>query len=131
MVIKPIEDQGKAEPAFGDRVDHEDAGFPRIRFNGEAVHQQEGVTGIECDALVAVEEGVIVCQRLHQGRGLFCHAVVVASLRAENGGLQRPNISQAVGTAVSFDLPMMNGQDFCYRKVDTLGHLLGVGQLLV
>src|SRR2546429_6762794 len=34
-------------------------------------------------SLVAVEEGVIIRQRLHQGRGLFCQVVVIASLRSE------------------------------------------------
>jgi hypothetical protein len=54
--MKPMEDHRKAEPAFRDGVDHEDVGFLRIRLDGEAVHQQERVTGIECDALVAVSQ---------------------------------------------------------------------------
>jgi hypothetical protein len=120
--IKPIEDHGKTEPAFSDSADHEDVGLLWIRFDREAVHQQERVTGIECDALVAVEEGVIVRERFHQARGFFCQTGVIASLRAEDGGLQGPHISHAMGTAVAFDLSMVNGQDFGYREVGTRGH---------
>jgi hypothetical protein len=37
--VEPIEDHGKAKPAFGNRVDHEDVGFHGICFDGEAVRQ--------------------------------------------------------------------------------------------
>src|SRR5580693_1540785 len=55
----------------------------------ETVAPQEDVGRGEGDALVAVEEAVIVAQRLHQRRRFFLQRVVIAGLGTENRGLNR------------------------------------------
>ena len=52
-----------------------------------AVATQEDIGSSERDALIAVEEAVVVPERLHQRGGFFFDGTVRARLRTKNGGL--------------------------------------------
>src|SRR2546425_2098905 len=79
----------------------------------------------ESDALVAVDEWVIVGKRFHQCCGFLGDSAVVPDLWAEDGGLEESLIPESMGTAVLVDLLVMDLQDFAYGQVYTFRHLLG------
>jgi hypothetical protein len=72
------------------------------------------VRSSECDALVAVEEWVIVGKRFHQRRCFLGDRIVVSDLWAENGGLEEPPIPESMSAAVVVDLLVMDLEDFAY-----------------
>ena len=74
--------------------------------------------------LVAIQECMIVHERLEQRSSFFTQMVVVARLGTKDGRFQRALIAQAVDAAIFIDLVMMDSDDFSYRQVDALGHYL-------
>jgi len=56
-------------------------------LDAKAVASQEDIGGGESDALIAVEEAVVVTGRPHQRGRFFFDGFVIANLRAKNGGL--------------------------------------------
>src|ERR1700739_4903317 len=92
----PLAKQSKAELAVLQRCDHELEGSFARRVQIESVYEQKRVRGREAHTFVAVEEGMIVDQRLKQRRRLFAQFVVVTSLRTEHRSLQRSLIAQPV-----------------------------------
>ena len=64
---------------------------------------QKDVGGGESDALIAVEEAVVVAERLHQRSRFFFDGVVIAGLRTKNGGLNSALIADTMETAEHLD----------------------------
>jgi len=120
----PLVKQRKAEFARFHGPYYELIGFPAAYIQIKSAQQKKCVHRGEPHTLVAVEEGVIVDERLEQRCGFFAQIVVVASLRTKDGGLQRALIAQAVDAAIFLNLVMMDGDDFSHRQVDALGHYL-------
>ena len=85
--------------------------------------RQENIGGGESDALIAVEEAVVVAERLHQRGRFFFDGVVIAGLRTKNGGLNSALIADTLATAEHLDQSMLHPVDFRDRKV--IRHLLG------
>jgi len=83
-----------------------------FHFDVAAVTAQEDVGGGEGDALISVEEAVVVAERLHQRGCLFFERVVVAGLRTENGGLDRTLVADAVQASEHVDEPVLHLVDF-------------------
>ena len=75
-------------------------------------------------ALVSVEKRVVIQQRLHKSRSFLRHTVVIAYLRAENGGFQQTTVSKTIASTVMIDLLFVNGENFRDGQVEALGHLL-------
>ncbi len=125
--MDPVKDSRETKLPLSDRPSNEDVCLVWIHNEGKPIDQQEGVSRIECNPLVAIDERVVARQRLHQRRRLFRQVVVVAILGTENGGFQGTLIPQSMDAAVVFDLPMMNREYFCHRQVDALRHLLIAG----
>ena len=94
-----------------------------IYFQFEPVGPEQDIGGGEGDPLVAVDEAVIVAERLHQRCRLFFNGVVVAGLRTEDSGLNSALVEDTMSAAKSFDQVMLHQVDFGYRQV--LRHLLG------
>jgi hypothetical protein len=82
----PVEDLGKAEFVPVQRAVDERMSVEALDLDVKAVASQEDIGGGEGDALIAVEEAVIVAERLHQRSRFFFDGVVVAGLRTKNSG---------------------------------------------
>ena len=82
-----------------------------------SVTLQKNAGSGESNTLIAVEEAVVICERLHQRGRFFFDGVVIAGLRTKNGGLNRALIANTVETAEHFDQPMLHPVDFRDRKV--------------
>ncbi len=92
---------GKAELALGHRFHHELEGSLTGDGQIESVYEQERMNGCKSRAIVAVQKGVIVDQRLQQGGCLFAQVVVVTRLGTENSRLQSALIEQPMLAATS------------------------------
>ena len=103
MLTDPFEDLGKTEFVSVHRAIDERISVQAFDLDGKAVAPQEDIGGGESDALISVEEAVIVGERLHQRGRFFFDGVVIAGLRSENGGLNRPLIADAMETAEHLD----------------------------
>src|SRR5580698_1730878 len=108
VLADPVENLGETEFA----VIHKavDKFVPSFGFHLDikAVASQKDVGGRESNPLVAVEEAVIVAQRLHQRGRFFFQGVVVAGLGTENGGLNRILIANTVQAAEPVDQEVLH-----------------------
>src|ERR1700687_4025049 len=121
MDADPLEYLRKAEFVPVHRAADEPVSVRAFDLNVKAVAPQEDIGGGESDALVAVEEAVVVCERFHQRRRFFFERVVIAGLRTKNGGLNRTLIADTVETAEQLDQSMLHPVAFRHRQV--IGHL--------
>ncbi len=123
MLTNPFENLGKAEFVPLHRANDECVSILAFDFDVEAVAPQEDVGGGEGDALVAVEEAVVVAERLHKRGRFFFDGVVIADLRTKNSGLNSALIADTMETAEQLNQSMLHPVDFRYRKV--FRHLFG------
>ena len=123
MLTDPVEDLGKAEFVPVHRADDERVSVQAFDLDAKAVASQEDIGGGESDALIAVEEPVVVTERLHQRGRFFFDGVVIADLRAKNGSLNSAFIADTMETSEHLDQSMLHPVDFRYHKV--IRHLLG------
>ena len=123
MLADPVEDLGKAEFVPLHRAIDERVSVQALDVDVKAVASQEDIGGGESDALIAVEEAVIVAERLHQRSRFFLDGVVIAGLRTKNGGLNRALVADTMEIAEHLDQSMLHPVDFRYRKI--FRHLLG------
>ena len=86
-----------------------------FNFEIEAVASQEDVSSSEGDALIAVNEAVVVTERLHQGCRFLIEGAVIAGLGTKNGGLNGTLIADTMATAKHLDQSMLHTVDFGYR----------------
>ncbi len=119
----PVEDLSKAEFVPIHRTVDELVSDQAFDFDVEAVPPQEYIRSCKSDPLVAVEEAVVVTERLHQCGGLFFDGVVIASLRTKNGGLNSTFVADALEAAESFDQQKVHLVHFCHGQI--FPHLLG------
>ena len=123
VLTDPVEDLGKAEFVPVHRAVDERVSVQALDLDVKAVASQEDIGGGESDALIAVEEAVVVAERLHQRSRFFFDGVVIAGLRTKNGGLNSALIADTMETAEHLDQSMLHPVDFRYRKI--IRHLLG------
>src|SRR5579863_4284416 len=123
VLTNPVEDLGKAEFVPVHRAHDERVSVQAVDHDVKAVAPQEDIGGGEGDALVAVEEAVVITQRFHQCSRFFFDGIVIAGLRTKNGGLNSARIADTMDTAEHFDQSMLHPVDFRHRKV--IRHLLG------
>jgi hypothetical protein len=123
VLTDPIEDLGKAEFVPLHRAVDECVCVQALDLDVKAVASQEDIGGGESDALVAVDEAVIVAERLHQRSRFFFDGVVIAGLRTKNGGLNSSLVADTMETAEHLDQSMLHPVDFRYGK--KIRHLLG------
>ena len=90
-----------------------------------AIEPEVKVGGSEGSALVAVEEGMVLEQTLHQGCRLLDGSVVVAGLGSENGGLQCAEVSNTLGASEIVDHGSVDRDDLDHGEV--LVHAIGRG----
>lgn len=99
VFAQPFGDVGKTEFAAIKRAVNEVVSVASIHRYVETVAAQENVSRCKGDPFVAIDKSVVVGERLHQ-RGRFLNdGVVVASLRAEHGGLDGILVADALATA--------------------------------
>ena len=122
VLTDPVEDLGKAEFVPVHRPDDERMSGQAFDFDVKAVAPQEDIGGGKSDALIAIEEAVVVTERLHQRGRFFFDGVVIADLGTKNGGLNGALIADTMETAEQVDQSMLHPVDFRYRKV--ICHLL-------
>ena len=88
-----------------------------------AVTPEEDIGGGESNALIAVQETMVVAERLHQGGRFFFDGIEIAGLRTKNGGLNRALVADTMETAEHLDQSVLHPVDFRYGK--GIRHLLG------
>jgi hypothetical protein len=123
ILTNPIEYLDKAEFVPVHRSVDERAAVNAFDLNVKAVTPQKNIGCGEGDPLIAVNEAVVISQRLHQSGRFFLDGVVVPGLRAKNGGLNGTLIADTMETAEDFDQSMLHPVDFGYREV--IRHLFG------
>ena len=98
--------------AAGEREDQNDDLFLGC-FNAEAVQPEEEIHGLECDALVPINERMVVGETesigCSQGGKIRVRVVVEPVSRTFDGRLQETPIPESKGPAVSLDLIRMDG----------------------
>jgi len=80
----PVENLGKAEFVPLHRADDERMSIQAFDLDVKSVAPREDIGGCESDALIAVDEAVVVRKRLYQRGRFFFDGVVIASLRTKN-----------------------------------------------
>jgi hypothetical protein len=123
VLTDPVENLGKAEFVALHRAIDECVSIQGFDLDVKAVPPQEDIGGSESDALITVEEAMVVAERLHQRGRFFFDGIVVADLRTKNGGLNSALIAHTMETAEHLDQSMLHPVDFRYREV--ICHLLG------
>jgi hypothetical protein len=123
VLTDPVKDLGKAEFVPVHRAVDESVCVQAPDLDVKAVASQKDIGSGESDALIAIEEALVIAERLHQRGRFFFDGVVTADLRTKNGGLNRALIADTMETAEHFDQSMLHPVDFTYRKV--IRHLLG------
>ena len=103
MLTDPVEDLRKAEFVSIHRSVDKRLSVQAFDLNVKAIASQDDIGGSESDAFIAVEEAVIVAERLHQGSRFFVDGLVIAGLRTKNGGLDRALVADTMETAEHLD----------------------------
>jgi hypothetical protein len=80
-----------------------------FNLDTKSVSTEEDISGGEPDALVAIDEAVAICERLHQSRGFFFDRAVIAGLRSKNRSFNSAFIADTVRTAEELD------ESYCIR----------------
>jgi hypothetical protein len=93
VLTDPVKDLGKAEFVPVHRAVDESVCVQALDLDVEAVASQKDIGSGESDALIAIEETVVIAERLHQRGRFFFGGVVIAGLRTKNGGLNRALIA--------------------------------------
>src|SRR6266481_63141 len=94
----------------------------------ETVAAKNDIGRSETDSLVAVDEAVVVPEGIHQRGCLFFNGVVIAGLRAADGGLHQACVTNSVEAAQAaehIDQLVLHLVDFRDRQVDALRHFRG------
>ena len=108
MLADPVEDLGKSKFVTLHRTNDERISVQAFDLDVRAVAPQENIGGGESDALVAVEEAVVVAERLHQCGRFFFDRVVIAGLRTKNRGLNSALVADTMETAEHLDQAMLH-----------------------
>jgi len=119
----PRKDLGKAKFVLLHRAIYEHVTIQSFYLDIKAVPAQEDIGCGKSDALIVVEEAVVVAKRLHQRCRFFVEGIVMASLRTKDSGLNSTLIADTMKTAEQLDQAMLHPVDFGYREV--IRHLLG------
>ncbi len=99
VLTEPVEDLGEAEFVPFHRPDDERVSIEAVDLDIKSVAPQENIGGGESDAFIAVDEAVVVGERLHQRGRFFFDGVVITGLRTKNGGVNRALIADTLETA--------------------------------
>ena len=99
MLTNPVEDLRKAEFVSVHRSEDKRVPVQAFDLNVKAIASQKHIGGSESDALIVVEEAVVVAKRLHQSSRFFLDGVVIAGLRTKNGGLNHALVADTMETA--------------------------------
>jgi hypothetical protein len=114
VLTKPGSKIGLIQLSAGERENQCDDLFLR-GFNAEAVQPEEEIHGLEGDALVPVNEGMVVGETesigCSKGRKIRVRVVVKPVSRTFDGRLQETPVPESKGPAVSLDLIRMDGED--------------------
>lgn len=90
MLTDPVDDWGKAEFVPLHRALDECMFIHGFDLDVKAVPPQEDIGGGESDALITVEEGILVAERLHQRGSFFFDGIVIADLAIRGLAPWRP-----------------------------------------
>ena len=99
MFLQPRDEIIKPERIGFVQADEERVCRIVITVDKIPVQAQKIISDEECDALVAVDEWVIVGQASHNGGGFLNQAIVLANLRSQNGRLQSSQVQNSVCAA--------------------------------
>ena len=122
MLPYPIKDFRETELTPIHRAVDECESLLACHIYVKSVSPQEDVGRSESDTLVAIEEAMVISQRLHQGGGFFFDGTVISGLRAKNCGLNRALITDAMHATEHLNETVLHRVDFCDRQ--EVRHLL-------
>jgi hypothetical protein len=124
VVPNPVQYERKSKFVAGHCIPDEGVGCHRFDKQNVSVRCKERVGQGEGDPLIAVDEWMIVRERLHQRRSLFKQVLVVAALRAKDRELEEFAIANSVRPAETVDQIALNRDRFGDGRVVMLRHLL-------
>ena len=126
MLAEPGGEIGLIELPTGERENQDNDFFLRC-FNAEAVQPEEEIHGLESDALVSIDERMVVGEAESIGRGeggkIRVRVVVEPVSGTFDGRLQETPIPESKGPTVSLDLIRMDGEDVYESKPTGFDHL--------
>jgi len=126
VLADPGGEIGFIELTTGERENQNDDFFLWC-FNAGAVQPEEEIHGLECDALVSINERMVVGEAESIGCGeggkIRVRIVVEPVSRTFEGRLQETPIPESKGPTVSLDLIRMDGEDVYERKPTGFDHL--------
>jgi hypothetical protein len=114
--MDPDKNLAKSEFMLGYRAVDESVSIYLFHFDIETVVSQEDISGSEGDALVAVDEAMVVGERLHEGCRFLFDTAVIPRLRTKIGGLHSTLIADTISAAQQLDQSMLQSVDFGHRK---------------
>ena len=112
VLLQPDRQLRKSEGVGLEQVHEVRVSFQAIAVDGPAIEPEEHVRGCKRCPLVAVDEGMVHREAFHEGGGFLYEGVIVANLRAHNGGGQSAFVSNAMCAAKKIDQGLMQGNDF-------------------
>lgn len=115
MFADPIEDLREAKLLFLHGSHNELVSLLSGDVQVKAVAPEKDVGSGKGDALVSIDEAVIIGQGLHQCGSFFFDGIVVANLRTKNRGLHCVRVANAVMAAEHLDQQIVHSMNFCDR----------------
>ena len=123
MLTDPDKNLRKAELMPRYRAIDKSVSVYSSNFEIEAIASQKDVGSSEGDALIAVNEAVVVTERLHQSCRFLINGAVTTGLGTKNAGLHGTLIADTMAAAKHLDQSMLHTVDFGYRQ--GVRHLFG------
>lgn len=117
MFTNPLQDLREAELTTLNRTIYEFETLCRVDLEIEAVPPQEDISGSEGNSFIAIDEAVVIGERLHQCCCFFFQRIVISNLGPKNGGLHSAFVADAGKAAEHFQQEMLHPVDFGHRKV--------------
>src|SRR5271156_190032 len=122
VAIDPGKNPSKTKLAVGKRAHDEPVGFESADIKIEAVSGEKSICRGKCDTFIAVNEGGVVGEGLHERGSFLRKAVVVAILRTKNCGLKSCSIPKPVRSAEFIDQFTVHLLYLRNREINILGH---------
>jgi hypothetical protein len=115
---EPFPNLANSKFSLADGVEYEFVCSYRLQVKVIAVHAEKCVGYGQADSLVAVEESVVVRERLHEGCGFVDEVVVVAILGTKDGRFEEAPVAKTMDAAKFINELTMHLDGFANGQVD-------------
>jgi hypothetical protein len=115
---EPFPDLAYSKFSLCDGLGDEFVSGNSLQLEVMAINPEKCVRRGKTDSLVAIEESMIVRERLHERRGFVGEVVIVAILRAKNGRFEKAPVAKSVNATKLIDQLAMHLDGFGHGQVD-------------